>query len=359
MIELTKLPFSTPTISIRDDQVDLRMITSVERAFQSKQAQIDTALKNGWERYNPLVISLDAFDVFEIGFEGAMRLAPSLKTFSSLVLTSTICGVIAGVLNIGGAIAIFKSARDATGLNDNRAALRLYLDAFCTFAIGVIMILISLAKEVIFLSALGFFFAANPYLLPILFFIVTFPTILETLDRLSAIAQGSDWASKLKMNDLRKLLIEPKTEEVSWEAIDDLGLLQKIAPSNTEAEDLDLPMMAKLEELQADIGVEGAVAAFRLLKELHHKNVIGAREAFLEFEAKIQEWRIAQVKRLAEELLCGMAFGFSMGNLSGNISSLTALETGSLMASSGIALQMDLANPFTRSTPVVLVGGKA
>jgi hypothetical protein len=335
------------------------VVAAMGRAYEQKQALVQKALVNTAERYNVWIVGQDAFNVLDIGFEGVLKCTPSLKTCSKLVFASTICGILAGVLNIAAAIATLKSAKNAGELKDTLSKTRLYMDVLCTFAIGVLMILTSIARELVFLSAVGFFFAANPYLLPLLFFLITFPTILETSLRLASICRGHDWASKLEWNTLREALFSVDGKSIDWEAIEKLKLLEKVAPETEGAPDLLPKMKAKLDELQADIGVEAAIEAFRLLKALHEKKKVDVRDAFLKFEAKVKEWRIAQVKRLAEQLLCGIAFGASMGNLAGSSVSLTAVETGALMSASGISLQMDVWDPFARGSPIVVVEERA
>jgi hypothetical protein len=322
-----------------------------QKVLDAKKAHVKTALDNKWERYNPILIGGDFFSVGYLAFQGVQSLVPSVQQIAAIAIAGVVCGVIAGAINIGVGLISLKEAIQAFRNGDKVLGLRLLLDFFCWSSIGVVMILAALAIKVTALAAIGAFFAAHPWVLPVLFFAATIPLLVELSYRIQQVFASKDLGSKLKLNELQSLLqaATPDWEKMSV-PFNLNGLEKKSADEQLQS------LSGKMEELQADMGVEAAVEVFELLKLIQEKNEIKALEQIKIAKQKIEEWNRSLYLRMFQQILYSVGFIVSMVALAPNVNAglLNGTQSFFLVGANAIPLYMDGFWPFRRNTPIVV-----
>ncbi len=313
----------------------------MQTAIDRKEANVSKALKGRVNVNEAVMIGGDLFSMGYMAFQGAQVVKPSLALIPAIGITTLTCGVIAGVINIGVALISLKEALQASKNGDMNLALRLFLDFLGLFAIGSIMILASLAIRVATLGALGVFFEANPWLLPVLFFIISIPILLEISNRIHNIRCGKDLAAQLNRN--LDELIYSQDQESPFHI--DFDLSDKETYNR---------LAKNIEKLQANMGVEAAIETFKLLR-LHILNEATEKQ-FQIVKGKVAKWNRAQYVRMFQQILYAAAFGVSMAALTPkiNIPAVNGTETFAMAAANAIPLYMDIFWPFRRNTPIVV-----
>ncbi len=347
---------TTPSL-IRES--DSRVAQAMQKVLVAKQAHVKAALDDKWQRYNPVFIGGDLFTFGYLAFQGIQSLKPSLQTIPAIGAATLACGCVAGVIWIGVGLVSLKEAMQAFRNNDKVLGLRLMLDSICCTAIGVVMVLASLAIKVSALAGIGAFFAANPWFLPVLFFVITIPLLLELSYRLNNIAASKDLASKLKLNELETLL---QAKELDWKKIDQLYVGTEspfnLNPLETCGEKQQIQMLSqKMEEFQADMGVDAAVEVFELLKHIEKRNRKEALEHLAIAKKRIKEWNQSLYLRMFQQILYLVGFGISMGTLGApakTVNLLNGTQSFFLVGANIIPLYMDTFWPFKRNTPIVV-----
>jgi hypothetical protein len=212
------------------------------------------------------------------------------------------------------------------------------------------MILTPLATKVVALACLTTFFATNPWVLPLLFFVITIPLLIEIVCRITQIYTKKDTAAELKLNQLSVLL---KQEKVDWDAIFGLYSKNDIFHSEMGAKN---EIIARMEKLQSGIGVTVSLEAFRLFEHLLKKDKEGALLQMQALQEKIAEWNKKQHVRLLQQVLFVIAFIVSMVALRVHISPalLVSTENFLMAGANAIPLYMDCCWPFERNTTLVV-----
>ncbi len=328
-----------------------KVAEAAQKVLDAKKGHVKTALDNKWERYNPILIGGDFFSVGYLAFQGVQSLVPSVQQIAAIAIAGLVCGVIAGAINVGVGLISLKEAIQAFHNGDRVLGLRLLLDFFCWTSIGVVMILASLAIKVTALAAIGAFFAAHPWVLPVLFFVATIPLLVELGYRIQQVFASKDLGSKLNLNELETLL---KAAAPDWEKINRLNPfnLKGLEKKSEELQSLS----GKMEELQADMGVEAAVEVFELLKLIQEKNEIKALEQIKTAKQKIEEWNRSLYLRMFQQILYFVGFIVSMAALAPNVNAglLNGTQSFFLVGANAIPLYMDGFWPFRRNTPMVV-----
>ena len=356
---------------------------------------------NTWEVYDPILIGGDLFSLGYLAFQGTLSLAPTLQGAGSLWAT-LFCGEIAGLINIGVGCICYKVAKQAwancaIAKSDEAYALavRATLDCVCCFLIGAIMIITSLMIKVPAMGVVSAFFAANPWLLPLIFFIATLPLIGELGLRIKAILLSTNLGSKLQLDKLEKLLaegnwdelerlcsdpahplhVEPSIEDVVQLFYEKLKLLKgkkteeemvQLYSGNMEQLQIDLGLTkeeiifqffsTKMEQLQADMGVIAAIESFALMLDIQNRNPSLAKTHLVAARTKIKEWNRAIFVRMFQQLLYVAGFGVSMQALSpavdGNL--LNGIQNVCLAGANAVPLYMDIFWPFKRNQLIVV-----
>lgn len=323
----------------------------MQQILAKKEENVKLALNNKWQRYNPILIGGDVFTVGYLAFQGAQAIKPSIQAIAAVGTATLTCGVIAGTINIGVGIVSLVEGIQALRNGDKVLSARLLLDFVCCTAIGTIMILASLAIKLGTLAAVGAFFAANPWMLPVLFFIVTIPLLVELSYRLQNIRSAQDLGSQLKLDDLEKSLTEK-----NWKKIDSYDPLDLKKLQDCDDSSLRKQLSEKMEKLQADLGVSAATAVFDLLIELQNQNHEKSLEKLKIAKEKIKEWNNSLYLRMFQQILYFIGFCISMVALgprvNGNL--LNGTQSFFLTGANVIPLYMDSFWPFKRNTPIVV-----
>lgn len=360
-------PSTAGDFLVPQSNVQQRIDRCVSPILQKKQHQTTEALNASWggfqyKKRNPVFWGGDLLTFGYLALDGAQAASSSLKALSGLTIVGGIFGILAGLINIGVGICSIPEALEASRKNDILNKTRLWMDVTCMLAIGLVMILASIAKllvEVGIFGAMGLFFASNPWFLLLLFFVITLPTLLEVSHRVVEICRGKDWGSKLALPKLHQMLHPPENNPIDWERLraflcDRLELLP-----NFEQEDLSKTIADRANEIEHNIGVEATLPLLKLLKAINSQNANEARDAFLELEKEVRAWYKAQAIRFTQQIFYVLAFVLSMGLLKPNLSRvsfivLTGAETAVAAGANAIALYMDLYWPFKRNTPIIL-----
>ncbi len=284
-----------------------------------------------------------------MGFQGVRALLPTLSKVAAVTMATFICGEVAGVINIGVGIVSLKEAIQALHNGDKLLGVRLLLDGIFLMLIGIGMILISTGLKAVALGAVTAFFVANPWVLPLLFFIITIPLMIEISKRVIDIWSGNDLASKLPLEEIK---VELLSDELVWDNITNLLKdtpfdLQELSPAG---------LSDKMETFQADMGVSAAIEAFKFLEALFKKEKAGALDELEKLKKKITAWNKAQHVRLSQQILYIVSFILSMLVFCPKVPkrSLNALVNFSMAGANAIPLYMDVFWPFKRNTTLVV-----
>ncbi len=320
----------------------------VRRVIDSKESHINQAKDNKWDRYNPILIGGDLFTMAYLTFQGVTACAHISLPF--VAVATLVCGVVAGVITVGVAFVSLKESIQAFHNGDFKLGFRLLLDFIGLLGIGAIMILTPLAAKIAALGCLATFFAAYPWVLPLLFFVITIPLLLEIGSRVANIYLEKDLAADLKLEKLFDLL---NKDIVYWHQIS--LLYENKNPFHFEIEDAK-DLIERMEILQSGIGVTAAVEAFKLFESLLEQNREAALLHFQKLHHEISDWNGKQHVRLLQQVLFVFAFILSMAGLFIRPSPTLygPIENFMMAAANAIPLYMDTFWPFERNTTLVV-----
>jgi hypothetical protein len=329
---------------------DRKIASLMKEVLDRKRDKMEQARKDRFTTKEGLANELtliggDFFSVGYLGFQAAQILRPSLASISAVAWTTLACGCIAGAVNIGVGFVSLVQGIQALKNGDRKLAFRLFLDFLGLFGIGIVMILASLAIRIGALSAIGSFFSANPWVLSLLFFAISIPVIVEIAGRIFNIQTGRDLASQLK-GDINTLIR-------GTDAQNPLHLQSLIGRDESDLT-LHNSLARKMEELQADMGVEAALEVFELMRLALLKE--DTEEQFCLAKKKIEEWNSAQWVRLSQQALYAISFAASMFAVTPKLfpPAVNAGQTIALAGANLIPLFMDIFWPFKRNAPIVV-----
>lgn len=346
-----------PNLSIPQAELD-KPSDTISRLMQNiidqKEANVEKALKG---RVNPLEITMISGDLFNMGlmaFQGAQIIKPSIATIPAVSTASLVFGEIAGAITIAVSFICLKGGLQALKNGDKSLAMRLFLTFFSLALIGTIMIITSLATKVAALGAISLFFAANPWLLPVLFFTVSVPVLVEVGKRIKRSHEKSDLAAQLQTDNLENLIQgEDPTNPFHLLPL----LMMVLERKEKEAQEV---LTHRMELLQADMGVEAAIDTFKLLKDVLENNTGKPKDVESRLKlvkSKISKWNRIQYIRLFQQVLYTAAFGVSMGTVIRpeiNTTALKATQSFALSGANAIPLALDISEPFARNAPIVV-----
>lgn len=359
-------------------------------------------------------------------------------------MASCILGVLGGALNIGVGVYCLKQAYQARkdlseeskkilqdkGIlgsawlvlkgkapEDLEKYIRLGWDGIFLIAIGAFMVLVSLAIKVGVLAGLGAFLAAHPWILPLLWFMITIPLFLEVAKNNKNIFCNNDLASQLQLKRLKEML-ESK-DGVDWEAIQDLyasednsfnfdtskkqfertdfeRYLNSMEEKSMEAfkqtfkerfaivgevdfSDLDAILQSeeqtnylsdciraeriseKMQAIKVNMGPEAAIEAMKLKQMLMEKDAPAALEQIKVLQVKIGSWNRAQKWRLLQQILLIGSFILSMVGLIPKVNPKTInIATNAVIGLGNfLPLVMDIFWPFKRNVYMVVPKAEA
>jgi hypothetical protein len=345
----TQLNQSTETDDLPETN-DSKIVQIMQQVVTAKEENVKASLSNKKVVYDPNLWGGDLFTMAYLGFQGVATSSSKLQALSGMILAGTILGVIGGVANILVAISTARELKNALKAKaDMKLIIRLCFDCIFLTLIGITMILASLAQMVA-IGGLGAFLIANPWLLPVLFFIITIPLIVELAARISPILTGKDMGSKLQLGNLKQHL-----NSKNWEKIEKL-----ISTSHPFFINLNEPpkkhIIDKMENFQAEIGVKAALSAHKLMMHLKHKQAEESLKQIEDLEKEIADWNFSLYVRMGQQILYVLSFILSMVALplktAGAI--LNCADNWAMAGANAIPLYMDLFWPLKRNTPVVV-----
>ncbi len=354
MITPTRL--FTPLPPPRLYQTSTSPITSfVKKIITSKEENREAKLQNKWERYHPGMLLGDVLTMGYTALVGIQFLRPGL---ANLGWISLVCGELGGLINIWVALQEFKECYQAFQNGDTLNGYKMLFDATLFAGIGVLMILVALSQKVVAMGSIAAFFAATPYLLPLLFFLITLPLLAEISYRVVMIALKQDLASKLDLDTIQQAL--SSSEKPDWELLlapTPFASLYTLCKSDPTHKEIPLLCDTLMEQFQADMGVDAAIEAMRLFQQILADAEISLLQAQIErTQQEIQKWYTAQYTRFSQQMMYVIAFAVSMGALSPNAPAdlLNGISNLGLALPNGMALGMDTFWPFKRNIPMIV-----
>ncbi len=323
---------------------DERLALLMGSVIEKKSENIQAALNGRVNLSEAVLVGGDLFTMGYLAFQGVQIVKPSLSSISAIAIGTLTCGIVAGVINLGVGLVCIKEAIQAFKNGDTKLGIRLMIDFIDLTLIGTIMILASLATDVAILGGIGAFFAANPWLLPVLFFILAAPVMVEVIYRIKNIQTGQDLASQLQTHNMQQLI---RGREVK-NPFHLEPLLRMDEKSALEA------LSEKLEQFQADMGAVAALETFKLMQKLLKREEIEEQLALT--RKRIAEWNRAQYVRLFQQALYTASFGISMAALMPQLNRPAVHGTiaFSMTAANAVPFYMDAFWPFKRNTPIVV-----
>ena len=161
-----------------------------------------------WKYYPPM-IGGDIATMIYAGFLAVQYLLPSIAAMKSVALVSSFFGVLGGVFNFFVGIQSLKEGFEELQGEDKVKAFRLIWDGVIFILISFIMQGASIA-EIMKMSAIIAFFAAHPWLLPVLFFLASAPIFYEVFSRSARILFSRDYGTQLAkdLKDSSQMTIE-------------------------------------------------------------------------------------------------------------------------------------------------------
>ncbi len=322
---------------------------------QKKQAIMDT-LNNTRARYHPIkgtdtiLIAGDVFNTGYLVFQAVKAFAPATAGMTGIAIASGVCGIVGGGINIMIALTAFTQGLKALKSGDTFKGRRLLFSAVMLLLVGTVMLLSSVA-QLAGMAAVTGFFAANPWLLPTLFFIAGLPVLVEVLRNVSG---GADIAAKLNLKEVQKLL-----EKKDWDAIKKewKGTVLDIDKTLEEWQKGGATSLGeRIDKIQAKMDPKVAVHMFTLFQSVLEQNKADAKHALQELQGRVSFWKGGQRIRLAQRVLFTGAFITSMIALrspAGAAGLIRGIQNSAMTAASGIPLYLDF-QPFIRNTPLIV-----
>ncbi|QVL56977.1 MAG: hypothetical protein KFB93_06225 [Simkaniaceae bacterium] len=311
---------STPTVKLG------QLVQGTLDVKLDNKAEIEAKRENFWEKYKINDLDSDfwlvAGDFFSMGyltFEAAQSFSPALQTVSLVQTLSTIFGVIGGVINI--AVGISCIAQGVKKLNKGQTldGARLIFDGILMILIGTLMV----AGPLLLKFAAGTAIAAvvtNPYVLPVLFALLSVFITYEVLKKLIPMWEGVDLGTQVMKKldevindnkqaiDLLNLLL-PKTIKVQEDGGEEIELevnLDALKEWIKEGkEDRVKKVLCKtMNRLETEVGIESALEMFELMKS--HLDLLAAHETEI---ALMQEEQLTETQASLLKHLVGVNIG--------------------------------------------------
>ncbi len=336
---------------VKATEAETRVARLMQTVIEQKEEKVRTALKGRVNADEAILIGGDLFSMGYLAFQGAQIIKPSLTAIPGIAIATLACGIIAGTINLWVSYICAKQGLQAWENGDMMRAARLFLDCIGLFGIGTIMILASLALRVTALGAVSSFFATYPWLMPTLFFLISLPLIWEVGRYIYRAQMGKDLAAQLLNGNLNTLIHSQAEEKEIEEKPFHLQSLLGQAKDGLIQDQL----ARRMEVLQADMGVEAALEAFKLLRLQLLKEETA--EQMVKFKEKVHEWNRSQYVRMLQQVLYTAAFGVSVAAArcpSFNTPTVNGAETFAMVGGNAIPLYMDTFWPFKRNTTLVV-----
>jgi len=341
---------------------DQRLKRHALEIISKKEVLLENCLSDTRSRYHPITGTdtiLIGGDVFSTGFllfEGIQAAIPATAAIPAVIAASAVFGVVGGVINIAVGGICLKEGLQALQNKDYLKAGRLILDAVLITAIGAVMILATISVYVGFLGGVGAFLAANPWVLPVLFLVITLPLLVEILKDTQKIWRSTDTASSLQLHDIEQIL-ESKT--VDWNAILEKwkGTVLDVDSIREKYKEKGIASLSdRMEMLQMGMGPRAAIEAFKLFEAVLEKNETKAKASLKELKGHVAFLNKSLHVRLFQQVLLIASFVVSMLALKPKINPgpIVATQNFTMAVAMGIPVWMDAKWPFARNTPIIV-----
>ncbi|MCP5504600.1 MAG: rod shape-determining protein [Chlamydiales bacterium] len=285
------------------------------------KAEIEAKRENFWEKYKITdfdsdfwLVAGDFFSMGYLGFEAAQSFAPSLQKVSWVGTASMVFGIIGGIINIAVGISCIAQGIKKLNKGQNLDGARLLFDGILMILIGTLMIAGPLLLKFAAGAAITAL-ATNPFVLPVLFALLSVFITYEVLKKVVPMWMGTDLGTQVmkkledlttddKIIDLFNLLL-PKTIKVEEDGE------EKELEVNLEAlkgwikegkEDIVKKVMCEsMNQLEAKVGLETSLEMFELMQSLIA--LLGAHETEVALmdQGQISEVQASVLGQLVDE----------------------------------------------------------
>jgi hypothetical protein len=376
---------TTPQTAVA--HTDSRLLKLIKATTKAKAEERQIAIKNRFTKKSSIfgeavMAGGDLFSAAYLVLSGVQAAFPVTKTLSAFKIISPVCGIIAGTINISVGAVCIKESMQAFNNGDKKLGRRLLIDGIFMIAIGTIMILTSVVVK----GAIAAFLATHPWLLPVLFFISSIPVLYEISSRVINIWTKQDHTSKMHLSELREEInkddLDIKAIFKLYEATTEKGnelfnfaefekMIEKLENqklSNKNCDPIMTSLKEKIEDFQANMGINNAIESFKLFQLLMHLKLAEGNPEKLDkikplilkkitkLEKTFAEWNKAQHVRLTQQLLFFVSFIVSMVTLNPNLHSgaIDAADSFAMAGANAIPFAMDIFWPFKRNIPIVV-----
>ncbi len=331
------------------------ILSVVQRVIALKEKNVEDALNNRTDYKNHKMLTLgevtliggDLFSTAYLIFQGVTPWVHiSALTLGWVML---VCGCVAGTISVGVALLSLFESLQAFYNGNFGLGVRLFLDFIGLLGIGVIMILTALAVKVA-VGSVTVFFAAHPWILPLLYFAITIPLLIEISSKITKSCLNWDSAASLKLPELLNLL---KKDQVDWNEIAEL--YEEGNPFHATIAGAD-DLIERMEIFQSEMGVRAGVEAFKLFECLLAQKDKEALAQCVKVQDEITKWNFKQFVRLCQQILYVIAFVLSILALHYfSLHVVLVSVTNFLLAeANAIPIYLDIFCPFERNTTLVV-----
>ena len=347
------VPISGPD----SDLLSPELCSTIEKVVKAKETLFQRSFGSGLGKLLPLrrfdasLIGGDIFNSLYLSFQGIRSILAVSSTHlssgvaSTLACASLVLGIAAGAINIGVGLLCLADGIHKLKAGDKLSGIRLLIDGALSISIGIVMILAQ--------AAFVGFFAAHPYILAILFAIMTLPLLYECSKRCLQIFRDQDVASQF-FKALGTTRSNPNITQgnIKWKELS--SLFPELEKAKTRPKDAEQLICDLMQRLEAEIGVRAGKELLDLVSRL------GKGEANLDdqkLRKEVRRWNVIQSVRLLQQIIYILATPFSLvSSFTQGTASLACDSAQSMLlaVANFIPLILDLKVPDGRNVPVAI-----
>jgi len=330
-------------------QCDARVASAMHRVIGEEQDLKKKALGDKSRRYPISVIGGDILNIGLLGCIGATVFSPA-SVLMNFVASFSMLG---GLLNLAQSLLCFKEGIAAWKSNNKELAVRLMLQGIVGLALGTAMILYSVAQFCA-IAGIAAFFAANPYVIPVLFFAFSILLLIETMHRLKPVIEGTDLGTKLNLPYLKSIM-QMKDPDQRVEAASKWVHTQiKECFSSPPGQEIQT-IRKKLDEFKAEIGLPASLETFKLFEMiLENKKKEEIADQIKKVEQNIHTWNRMLWLKVASVVICAAGFGVGMGAMAAKSPAMDGVQNLAMSVGNIVPLYLDVRRPFEREIPIVV-----
>jgi len=337
---------------------DKKLASVAQQVITAKEGIVSASLANKKKRFHPLTGSCapqlihDFFNCAFVIFTTMQVALPKISSLTPFAIASSAFGFVGSALNIIVGVVTIREAINCFRNGDTAKGIRLLICGLGLVMLGVFMALTSIAA-VASLGGMAAFFAANPWIMPILLLVFMLPLLQEVLKDFVAICRKEDPYSKMQLGQMQNLL---EKDIINWKEVrrcledSELNVETIQKESNSTKALVDC-----VEKLQKQMGPEGAVNAMKVLKAILEEDKDEAIKQVKSLRGKASSWKRVQYTRLAQQILFIASFILSIVALkSPKAKIFEAVDNGLAFGGMGIPLVLDGYFPFLRNVPIIV-----